>query len=410
MLAENTELLEPTFLCPDTVAGTVALTPKRNGPSQSGPMHVIHAVGLVTDSVFRVMHPLMAALHRLGVRQTVLAMVDASHPHLLQELGASGVEVIEVDHTDGAVRTWMDWHRRLRLLQDRSPVDAIHLHGFIPYALASLLPMRGASAVKLIYTPHGSRLHSGAALTHKALRVLARPLFKSASPRALVSTRVDAGLLQSLSSAVPVQALSVGIDPCFGAQPRAEAPAALVIGGTLDDPSSIGAEFARMAVILSDDGTSAESDEAAVAFEWIGSVDEHCTALLEAARIRIHAQRDPAARARQLARGWVFVSPGTPHGLPAQLLEAAACGVPCVVAASEVHREWVRDGETGFLCETRPEMARRVHQLLADHDLRRRMGEAAKQFATRSLGVEPEARRLLDLYRPAVGVAGPKLR
>ena len=62
-------------------------------------------------------------------------------------------------------------------------------------------------------------------------------------------------------------------------------------------------------------------------------------------------------------------------------LEAAACGVPAVAGRSGGSHEAVADGETGFVVAPRDVDAVRgaIAGLVADDELRARMGEAARR-------------------------------
>ncbi|MFD7918489.1 glycosyltransferase [Streptomyces sp. NPDC059740] len=83
-----------------------------------------------------------------------------------------------------------------------------------------------------------------------------------------------------------------------------------------------------------------------------------------------------------LRGGSVFVQSSRGEGFPLALMEAMAAAVPCAAfdCAPGV-REIVRDGEDGLLAApgNTTELARRLTTLLADRDLRDRMGEAARE-------------------------------
>lgn len=64
-----------------------------------------------------------------------------------------------------------------------------------------------------------------------------------------------------------------------------------------------------------------------------------------------------------------------------RVLESAACGIPVVATDCEAYRDFVRDGETGYLVRDEWEMADRLHDLINDADMRREMGEKAKDVA-----------------------------
>lgn len=74
------------------------------------------------------------------------------------------------------------------------------------------------------------------------------------------------------------------------------------------------------------------------------------------------------------------------EGLPMVLLEASECGLPmiaynCKTGPSEI----IQDGENGFLipCYDKKIMVEKLNMLCNDFELRRRMGEKAKQLAKR---------------------------
>jgi D-inositol-3-phosphate glycosyltransferase len=72
----------------------------------------------------------------------------------------------------------------------------------------------------------------------------------------------------------------------------------------------------------------------------------------------------------------VFFFPSILEGNPQVLLQASACGLPCV-AMNVYHSDYVVDGKTGFLVRSDIELSERLDQLLADPVLRQQFGEAA---------------------------------
>ncbi len=79
------------------------------------------------------------------------------------------------------------------------------------------------------------------------------------------------------------------------------------------------------------------------------------------------------------------------EGLGVVLLEAAACGVPCVTGRSGGTPEAVHDGTTGFVVDARREadLMHAIATLLEDRALARRMGHAGRQLVASSFSGEP---------------------
>jgi glycosyltransferase involved in cell wall biosynthesis len=70
------------------------------------------------------------------------------------------------------------------------------------------------------------------------------------------------------------------------------------------------------------------------------------------------------------------------EGGPCTLLEAMACGVPCITSNVGHVPEIIRDGTTGFICldRTPEEYIERIATLKRDRDLRTHMGAQAREF------------------------------
>ena len=99
----------------------------------------------------------------------------------------------------------------------------------------------------------------------------------------------------------------------------------------------------------------------------------------------------------------VYVSNSETDGSSVSLLEAMACGLPAVLTDLPANREWVTEGENGFLVPVgdREAMAERVGRLLTDPALARRMGERGLAVARSRADWGVNARRLLDCYEEA---------
>lgn len=79
-----------------------------------------------------------------------------------------------------------------------------------------------------------------------------------------------------------------------------------------------------------------------------------------------------------------------------KLLQYMAAGVPAIASPVGINREIIRDGENGFLAESEFEWEERLVRLLADPDLRSRMGMAGRATVTRRFGLAEYNRRLAE--------------
>jgi D-inositol-3-phosphate glycosyltransferase len=110
---------------------------------------------------------------------------------------------------------------------------------------------------------------------------------------------------------------------------------------------------------------------------------------------------------RLLERASVVVAPSEREGFGLAAAEAMAFGRPVVAAAGGALLELVADGETGLLVPPRDAAALReaVQRLLADRELRERLGREARARARERFGWDQVIERTLDVYRSALASA-----
>jgi len=78
-------------------------------------------------------------------------------------------------------------------------------------------------------------------------------------------------------------------------------------------------------------------------------------------------------------------------------LEAAALGIPAIASDCEAYRDFVIDGESGFLCKTPEQFGERLAELAADPELREAMGARAREIAAGHT-IEGNWHRWADVY------------
>jgi glycosyltransferase involved in cell wall biosynthesis len=105
------------------------------------------------------------------------------------------------------------------------------------------------------------------------------------------------------------------------------------------------------------------------------------------------------AEALRAADVITYLVPGS-DGTCRALLEAMACGLPAVVTRRGALPEIVLDSDTGLVVDETPEaLAAAWGTLLADDELRVRMGTAARARAERHFSPAAFAQRVAELYR-----------
>lgn len=111
--------------------------------------------------------------------------------------------------------------------------------------------------------------------------------------------------------------------------------------------------------------------------------------------------RDPGERVAELAPAFdIFLMTPRPRseGIPTVIEEAMTLGLPVVAGDVGAISEIIRDAETGFLvaAEDLDRFVQRTCELLADASLRKRLGDAACDFANRHFTVEQCAERHVE--------------
>jgi hypothetical protein len=341
----------------------------------AGTGKVLHVVGRLTDEVFSFLGPATHALARSGHEQAIV-MIDAAHcRHHLVGLHES-VELVLTPSLRNPIARWQAVLQACRRSMAGGRLHAVHLHGVLP-ALVGVCAMRAEGvATPMLYSPHGSRslglMRAIGALA--SLRLV--PMLRGARGTAVVSLPRETVALERWTA---VELVESPVSDAFFAMARREESARSV------------ERFAQLAVLLGGEALR-------ISFNWIGSVDEVSRLRLTAASVGVFDVSADAETAARLSAGWAYVAPGGTRGFPLLLIQAMASGLPCVALDSEPHREVIRDGETGFLCETEGDMIARIAMLIDDPALRGRLGAAARAEAKRRFDESTFGARLLAAY------------
>ncbi len=369
----------------------------------SGAPRLLHVVdGLDTGGLERFVCDLALSQHAAGQSVAVFSLNRTDG--FRAELEAGGVEVIQGDKRGGFDRALI---LRLRVLVRERGIELVHTHNFVPnyYAALAVVGLRCA----LVNTCH----NMGTRLAQRRLRWLFRLSLLRTARIATVGEAarahlVGAGLLPAartlaLDNGIPVQRFARG--------ERARAAARDVLGVAVDAPvlgcvgrlvalknhalligllPALRARFAGLQLVLIGDGPLRAELEEQVRTLGLGDC--------------VHFAGDRSNVAQLLCAFDVFVQPSRTEGLSIALLEASAAG--CAIVASRVggNPEIVAEGERGRLFESEDAAGLQavLAELLADAAQRRRLGDAARAWAEREVGIERARERYAALYAQAL--------
>lgn len=88
----------------------------------------------------------------------------------------------------------------------------------------------------------------------------------------------------------------------------------------------------------------------------------------------------------------IYVQPSRYEGHPKTIFEAMSSGLPVVVGNSPGIKQFIQNGETGWLCRENPDSIRAgIETLLADAALREKMGSAARQYVIENFSLDKVA-------------------
>ncbi len=81
----------------------------------------------------------------------------------------------------------------------------------------------------------------------------------------------------------------------------------------------------------------------------------------------------------------VFLLPSLAEGYPKVLIEAMACGLPCVVGKYPGYSDIITDGNNGLVCGFDPQsIAEAIGKLLADTEIRERLSFNSREFVEKN--------------------------
>lgn len=346
--------------------------------------------------------PLAQALRDCGVEVVLMAPYDAYADHLQQ----AGFRWENFSLVRRSLNPWRELSAVIRLvrLYRRERPDVVH-HFTIKAVLYGSLAARLTGVPQVVNAVTGlGYLFGEGGRARRALRRLVMLAYR----RLLQGTQVifqnaedrDVFLQNGLVQPGQIALIpSSGVDlERFRPQPEPEGTPVVMLAARLLWDKGVG-EFVQAAQILRRRGVDAR-------FVLVGDTyDGNPSAVpqgqlqswQDAGVVEWWGWRDDMAQV--FASAHVVCLPSYREGLPKSLIEAAACGRPVVSTDAPGCRDAVVPGETGLLVPVQDAeaLADALEELLVHPEVRRKMGAAARQFASR-FSVEQVVARTLAVY------------
>jgi glycosyltransferase involved in cell wall biosynthesis len=314
---------------------------------------------------------------------------------------AAGVPYVELEHVRRAINPWHDTLGLLELVRlcRRLRPDIVHAHSSKVGVLGRLAGTLARVPAR-VYTVHGWSFAAYDGLAGRLylwLERLMRPLTTAtvcvaeATLRQGVAARAcDHGRSVVIHNAVEVAS--------FGARLENTGPPRIVSVGRFAYPKDFATLLKSLTLLDVDYRATVVGDgpnlpEVAAAVQAGGLSN----------RVELLGARGNVSEL--LARSDVFVLSSRSEGFPVSILEAMAAGLPVVATDVGGVAEAVVDGKTGILVPAAdPEaLAAALGKLVADAELRHRLGAAGRERALRLFDAPRYRAAHLDLYRRELG-------
>jgi glycosyltransferase involved in cell wall biosynthesis len=317
----------------------------------------------------------------------------------LREAAATpeGARYIPLDHVRRRINPWRDLAglaELVRVLRRERP-DIVHANSSKAGVLGRLAAALAGVPIR-IFTVHGWAFSAYSGTSSWLYRVADRLVRPLTTVTICVSEHDRArGLAARTCTAEQTVVIPNAVDVQHAATARHERPRPLIVAvGRLKAPKDFLTLVRALALLPADSfdamiaGDGPDRPELEAEVRRLGLWN----------RVQLLGERRDVPRL--LARGGVFVLSSTSEGLPVSVLEAMAAGLPVVGSRVGGMPELVVDGETGLLVEPGdPEgLAAALCGLLADPELRRRMGDAGRVRAEQHFGLDRFRRAHVELY------------
>jgi teichuronic acid biosynthesis glycosyltransferase TuaC len=295
--------------------------------------------------------------------------------------------------------------RKVRELHRHSPIDVIHAHAALPCGFAAKL-IANELGVPFVVTVHGldvfhSCYESGTAAGWRKQASIS--VYETARKVICISDKVRQRIVSEMGSSVATEVVYNGADVAlFSPSARKEStgetpPTVLIVGNLL---AAKGHELVLRSIAGLKDfypglrcdiiGEGADHDRFVKLASDLGLRD----------RVFFLGRRSRSEVAEAMRHCTIFVLPSRNEGLGCVYLEAMACAKPVVACHAQGIDEIIRHGSNGWLVRTDglDELQQALHVLLANAELRARIGESARETIAGRFSISHQAEALHKIY------------
>ena len=289
----------------------------------------------------------------------------------------------------------------VRRLHASHPVHVIHAHSALPCGHAALLLSRELK-IPLVVTVHGLDAFSSRQVEGRAgewCARISRSVYRSACSVICISEKVRDQVVQGAGPRVNSAVIYNGVDPELFSPSESEPdePVILSVGNLIPIK---GHELLLQAV------GAVQNQFPKVVLEVIGDGPErsHLQRLAEksgiAGKVRFRGRQGRRQVADAMRRATVFALPSRYEGLGCVYLEAMSAGKPVIACRGQGIEEIVTEGVNGSLVGAGDlqELTDTLARILLQPELRRSMGQAARQTILQGYTLGHQAARLFRLY------------
>jgi len=294
--------------------------------------------------------------------------------------------------------------RRVQQLHRQSPIHVIHAHAALPCGHAAALLSRRLG-IPFVVTIHGldvfnSCFQKGIAAGWR--RKASLNVYESANKVVCISRKVRRLLTDAMGTGVASEVVYNGTDPSVFAPGTAQekTPTILMVGNLL---AGKGHELVLRAFSRVEDshpdlqcriiGEGADRDRFVGLAKDLGISDQ----------VHFLGRRSRSEVAEAMRNCTIFVLPSRYEGLGCVYLEAMACSKPVIACSGQGIDEIIQHGSNGWLIpvDGLGELVQGLQVLLANAELRARIGQAARQTILDKLTLSHQAESLAKIYEEA---------